>query len=214
MSMFGKLTETVCWESEFSTKARHRSALRQLISAERARQVSDAAPSQVPGYVLELWRHLLAQIKHVEIMWYVLRADQFACNDGAQHFGYKALSRLFCNDDCDRLDFRRFAEILPNLQTMSLFHGYPPYQSVVALDDAFITNVVETVDIINRSDSLSASFRAINIVKPKNDIAAFIEQRQSVFKQRGWLLKQQTFKHQSTPAFWKHCGTNLCIQKM
>merc|ERR1712241_321947 len=102
-----------------------------------------------------------------------------------KNLGYKRMSPLFCNADVSSLDFTVFVKLMPNLKRISLFNK-KPYAPSIELDTAVVGNLLQTLDIIRDSASLSESFETINIVKPKTDISQFIEQNQSVFQEKGW----------------------------
>merc|ERR1711971_654756 len=110
-------------------------------------------------------------------------------------------------------DFTVFVKLMPNLKRISLFNK-KPYVSSIELDTAVVGNLLQTLDIIGESESLSVSFEAINIVKPKTDISGFIEQNQSLFQEKGWTLKKQTFNTINFTEFYGACDENLCVVRV
>merc|ERR1711971_1260036 len=110
-------------------------------------------------------------------------------------------------------DFTVFVKLMPNLKRINMYNG-KPYAPSIELDTAVVGNLLQTLDIIGDSESLSESFETINIVKPKTDISGFIEQNQSLFQGKGWTLKKQTFNTINFTALYGSCDENLCVVRV
>eukprot|EP01084_Bolivina_argentea_P170933 296172_1 len=207
IAVFHKMIQSQFWSSNPITRKDFKS-LDLLIKAETINKKEDSL-SLVPEYVLNLWHHFLLQIKQIEIDWgWLTETCRTHPTKKIKGYGYRLIAPLFCTGNFSSLNFTIFVNIFPNLNTIHFkFMRNKRYEKCVSLNETFISNILETIKMINNSKSLSVTFKSINIAEPWDSINKFNNENQELFNQQGWRLMKKNYKHNK-------CKNSLTIEKL
>ena len=127
-------------------------------------------------------------------------------NVGFPAYSYKPLAQLFSNEDITAPDFGAFTNLLPNVETMSIYWDWDCTESIV-LNPLVMCNLLESVQFHSK-------MKKIDIVNPKCDVMEIAEQNKERFEAVGWTLKKQSrFQSIAHPQVKKGVPT-LCIERM
>eukprot|EP01083_Nonionella_stella_P002467 7121_1 len=213
LTMFHFMSEG--WQFKKKIKKWHYKALKLLIQEEMEGKVLQGVESLVPPYVLKLWHHFLCNVRNVEINWKYMRMQE---SNSGERYGYKTFAPRFVLKKWTSLDFGVFLKILPNLESITLYNWNKKKQFVtsIALSEILTQHLLETIEIVQSSPSLTETFREFNIVLPVDadmELEYYLMEHQDVFENKGWKLTQKTFDSAFHPDY-ESCEETLCIQKM
>ena len=166
-------------------------ALRRLISDRLSRTDSD---STLPPYLRRLFANITHNVHTVEI-----NMDLFEWKGSSTQFSYIPFKPLFCaqpDSNEESIAFALFLQLFGRkLDFIVVYHGHYGFKPSIGLNDSFVRALCSAFDVVSGSFRLQQRFKSIVIVEPKQEIAVFIEQNQAVFEQKGWTMKQGSYKH-------------------
>ena len=112
-------------------------------------------------------------------------------------FGYKIFQSIFSSNN-KPFNPQILLQLFVNLEEIVVFSQINPmtgYEPSVALNNEFVSNVMESINILNhRSLTAPLKLKHFIIVNPKSRINIFINENQDTFKSLNWFLSQQTYK--------------------
>ena len=159
---------------------------------------STESARELPPYLRRLFANITHNVQTVEIN----MAEMNWHNERAKtsHFGFKLFKTLFFADYDSKDESITFALFLRlfarKLESILVFNEpYDGFEASISLNAAFVRSMFCAFDVISDSFRLQQRFEECIIVEPKQDVAAFIQQHQAVFKQRGWAMKRGSYEH-------------------
>ena len=143
-----------------------------------------------------LFHHYVINVKQVKINF--LRWDKQFKNRGKRpQFGCSLFRSIFYVND-DTFNTTILIQLFKNMNELIMFNIYNTrrgYNPSLDLNDRFVANIIESINILNiLSSSSSLRFAHFIIVKPKSSITSFINDNQNRFKSINWYLSKQTYK--------------------
>merc|ERR1712154_694831 len=137
----------------------------------------------MPLYIHQLFENIVQKTKEMQVNLDVMNCDK----EYADHecFGYKKLKPLFFVDDM--INFMKLCHLF-NMKLQQIVvsnRGEYKFKKSIQLNASFLEQILFGIDEISNSVSLNRMFEEFLIVEPSDSIEEFIEEKQSLFAEKG-----------------------------
>ena len=167
-------------------------------------RISTYSPRAKPIFVVNLFKHWVYNITQIEINIRRFHFEKF----NSTTFGFKLCRPLFYHDakTPTTVNTQLLVTVFSNLKRIIILNQRMDYESSIDLDDAFLMDIVGTINILNQRN-IKSTMEYIVIADPKGSISDFIQSHTDKFAALNWRIYADSWGD----SFYGECDKCLYI---